>query len=241
MSLLELERVSKGYEHGLRTRVALDDVTLEIEPGELVVVWGERRSGRSTLLRVAAGVEAPDRGVVRFAGRDLSDQSGYALGGGVGYCRKKFPSGEDQRVLEQMVLSQLARGVPRLAAQSRAWTALERVGAKEYAGLALRELDGAEASLVAIARALTRSPRMLIADEPAKSVDLRARDKILLLLRSLADDGLAVLTSTGEGTGLSGADRPLSLDDGKLEGALAPAELAPVSQLPRPTPLRANG
>ncbi len=241
MSLLELERVSKGYQHGLRTRVGLDGVSLEIEPGELVVVWGERRSGRSTLLRVAAGIEAPDCGVVRFAGRDLSARAGSALGAGIGYCRKRFRSGEDQRVLEQMVLSQLSRGVQRPVAQSRAWGALERVGAKEYAGLTLRELDGAEASLVSIARALTRTPRMLLADEPTKGAELLARGKILLLLRSLADEGLAVLATTGDGPGLSGADRPLSLDDGKLEGALAPAELASVSRLPRPIRLQANG
>jgi ABC-type multidrug transport system ATPase subunit len=240
VSLLELERVNKDYQHGLRTRVALKDVSLEIEPGELVVVWGERRSGRSTLLRVAAGVEAPDRGVVRFGGRDLSNPAGNALGGGIGYCRKKFRSGEDQRVLEQMVLAQLARGMPRPVAQSRAWEALERVGGREYSGLALHELDGAEASLVAIARALTGAPRMLVADEPTKGVDVLARDKILLLLRSLADEGIAVLASTGEGTGLSGADRPLSVDEGKLEGALAPAELAPVSQLSRPARLQAS-
>lgn len=240
MSLLELERVSKDYEHGLRTRVALKAVSLEVEPGEMVVVWGERRSGRSTLLRVAAGVETPDRGVVRFEGRDLSNQAGNALGGGIGYCRKRFRSGEDQRVLEQMVLGQLARGVPRAVAQSLACGALERVGGREYAGLALRELDSAEASLVAIARALTRAPRMLVADEPTKGVDILVRDKILLLLRSLADEGIAVLASTGESTGLSGADRALSLDEGKLEGALTPAELAPVSRLPRPARLQAS-
>ncbi len=70
MSLLELEHVGKSYSRG--SHVALDDLSLAIDPGEMVVVWGERQSGRSTLLRIAAGVETPSEGVVRFDGRDLA-------------------------------------------------------------------------------------------------------------------------------------------------------------------------
>ena len=72
MSLLELERVAKRYRDGQLERVVLREVSLDLDGGELAVVWGLRRSGRSTLLRVAAGIEAPDEGVVRFDGRDLA-------------------------------------------------------------------------------------------------------------------------------------------------------------------------
>ena len=79
MTLLELEHVSKRYRRG--EHVALDDVSLVIDAGEMVMVWGERRSGRSTLLRIAAGIETPDAGVVRFAGGDLAERRGEVLGG----------------------------------------------------------------------------------------------------------------------------------------------------------------
>ncbi len=63
-SLLSIEHVTKRYRRGRLERVAVRDVSLDLEPGELVVVWGARFSGRSTLLRVAAGIEAPDEGTV---------------------------------------------------------------------------------------------------------------------------------------------------------------------------------
>ena len=127
MSLLELEHVAKGYGRG--SRVVLEDVSLAIDAGEMVVVWGERQSGRSTLMRIAAGIEAPDTGVVRFDGqRPGRARHGETLGGGIGYCRKAFRRDWGLTVLDQLVASQLARWVPRSKAQTHAWRALERVG-----------------------------------------------------------------------------------------------------------------
>jgi ABC-type lipoprotein export system ATPase subunit len=234
MSLLELDGVCKSYTRGLRKLVVLSDVSLQIEPGELVAVWGLRRSGRSTLLRIAAGVEAPDSGTVLFDGR-LGGHDGGALGGEVGYCRRSFHPVEGGVVLDQIVAGLLASGVSRADAAARAQGALERAGAERCAGVDPSELNGAEAVRVAIARGLALRPRLLVIDEPAKGVDLLDRDGVLLLLRSLADEGIAVLASTGEATGLSGADRALTLGEGELHGVLSP-ELGSVVPL-----LRAGG
>jgi len=228
MALLELEQVGKEYGSG---RV-LDDVSMVVEHGEMVTIWGERRSGRSTLLRLAAGVETPDRGVVRFDGRDLSGLGNERFGRGLAYCRVVFRRFGGATVLDQLVGAQFARGVPESVARSCARQALERVGGESYSQLPVAGLKPHEAARVAIARALTSGPRLLIFDEPTLGVDVLKRDAILGLLRSLADDGIAVLTSTGEGTGVLGADRVLSLDRGRLRGELTP-ELAPVEVLAR--------
>jgi ABC-type multidrug transport system ATPase subunit len=228
MALLELEHVGKRYRRG--ERVALDDVSLVIDAGEMVTVWGERRSGRSTLLRVAAGIEAPDTGIVRFAGRDLAERGGGTLGNGIGYCRTVFRSSGGQKIVDQLVAGQFGRGIPRAAARTRVWKALERVAAEQCATRVSAELSGEEIIRVAIARALASEPRLLVIDEPTIGVDLLARDGILGLLRSIVDEGVAVLTSTGEGTGLLGADRVLSLGRGKLRGETIP-ELAPVTDI----------
>ncbi len=230
MTLLELEHVSKRSRRGVRD--ALDDVSLTIDQGELVTVWGARRSGRSTLLRVAGGIEAPDSGVVRFARRDLAGLVEQELGDGIGYCRTAFRASAGQHVLDTLAATQLARGIPRAAARSRAWEVLERVGAKECAKRTAEELNGEEIVRVAIARALACEPRLLVIDEPTIGVELIARDGILALLRSIADDGVAILASTGEGTGFLGADRVLALHKGKLRGEITP-ELAPVTELER--------
>ena len=233
MSLLEFEHVSKAYGRGRRQCVVLRDVSLELDVGELVAVWGLRRSGRSTLLRVAAGVEPADSGVVRFAGRDLAAHHGGGLGRAIGYCRKMFRPAEGQTVLEEVMVGLLARGASPEVARTRARNALERTGAEPCAGLKANELDSAEAVRVAIAQTVSHRPSLLVIDDPTLGVDLLARDGILLLLRSLADDGIAVLTSTAEATGLSGADRALSLGEGELNGSLSP-KLATIVPLRAP-------
>jgi ABC-type taurine transport system ATPase subunit len=229
MSLLALEHIGRRHRHSAHERTILRDVTLELDSGELVAVWGLRRCGRSTLLRVAAGIEPADSGHVRFAGRPLAG-GGIALGGGIGYCARA--SLDAPSVLDELLLGQLGRGVRRALARARAYTALARVGAADCAPRALHELDGAEELRVALARALALEPSLLVIDDPVRGVDLLQRDSILSLLRSLADEGLAVLISTDEATALAGADRALSLSDGVLRGSRAP-ELAEVLPLRR--------
>ncbi len=230
MSLLALEHVTRRTRQGAHERVVLRDISLEVDKGELVAIWGVRRSGRSTLLRVAAGIDPPDVGVVRFAGSDLSARGAGALGAQIGYCGHTPRGAEARRVLDELMVAQLAHGVPQPAARARALTALERAGAGDCAARALHELDAAESVRAMLARALVLAPSLLVIDEPTKGVDVLDRDEILALLRSLADDGMAILMSVGEATALSGADRALSLTDGQLRGSLGP-QLAPVVPL----------
>ena len=207
MTLLELERVGKRYKRG--ARVALNDVSMEIHAGEMIVVWGERQSGRSTLLRIAAGIETPDTGMVRFEGRDLTARDRKKLGQGLGYCRREFRRRQGPTVLDQLIAGQLGRRVPQPVALTHAWRALERVQAISCAELPATELKTEETVRVAIARALTCSPRLLVIDEPTIGVEPLDRDGILKLLRSLADDGIAILPAPATAPGCSGADRVL--------------------------------
>lgn len=231
MTLLALEHVGRRYRRGAQERQVLRDVSLELDRGELVTVWGSKRSGRSTLLRLAAGIEAPDTGVVRFQERDLAGDAS-PLGSGIGYCGRALGEAEARGVLDELMVAQLARGIPQRSARARVFDALERVGAERCGVEALRELDNAERARVMIARALVLEPSLLVLDEPTAGVDLLERDGILSLLRSLTDEGIAVLMSTSEATELAGADRALSLTGGTLRGSVAP-ELAAVVPLRR--------
>jgi putative ABC transport system ATP-binding protein len=222
MHLLELRRVSKSHCRGSRCVEVLREVSLEIDAGELVAVWGLRRSGRSSLLAVAAGVDPPDAGEVLFDGVDLRSRGATALGNGTGYCRQGAGVPSGRIVIDNVRAGLLARGVPVPAANARAYRALERVGAARCGELTLGDLDAAESVRVAIACALVLGPRLLVVDEPTKGVDLLDRDEIVLLLRSLADEGIAILVSDGDGSGLSDADRSLSLAGGELRGKTSP-------------------
>ena len=232
MGLLELESISKRYREGRRERIVLREVSLRVEPGELIVVWGLRRSGRTTLLRIAAGIEAPDGGAVRFAGRDLAEHGERTLGEGIGYVQKTLRAGEERGVLEQVATPLLARGVGVERARERARQALARAGGERCAAMRVTELRAGEAVRVALARTLALEPALVVIDEPAATVELGERDEILAVLRALAAEGVAVVASTNEPVELAGAHRALALDDGELRGPSSP-ELAPVVALRR--------
>ena len=221
MSLLELNGVSKCHQRGSRRVEILQDVSLKIEAGELVVVWGPRRSGRSTLLAVAAGIDPPDDGRVLFEDSDLNARGATGLGNGIGYCHQAgAPSG--RKVIDNVKAGLLARSVPAPRASLVAHKVLERVGVEGCADLALGDLDAEEAVRVAIACALVLAPRLLVIDEPTKGVHLLQRDELVLLLRSLANEGIAILMSDAEGCSLSDADRTLTLASGHLHGRTTP-------------------
>ena len=232
MSLLELSHVSKSSREGQLERVVLRDLSLTLDTHELTVVWGMRGSGRSTLLADRRRHRGARRRHSRFEGHDLADHGEQALGAGIGYCQKTLAPGGSHSVLDLLMLSLLARGVSAQHARSRAREALERAGVAAAATAAISALDTAEMLRVALARVLALAPRLLVIDDPIGGVDLLERDGILALLRRIADDGVAVLASTGESTGLSGADRTLTLSEGQLRGP-APAELAAVLPLRR--------
>jgi ABC-type lipoprotein export system ATPase subunit len=232
VSLLELESVGKRYRDGRREHILLEEINLRVEAGELVVVWGLRRSGRTTLLRIAAGLEPPDAGRVRFEGHDLAEHREKALGHGIGYVRRGLRASEEQGVLEQVAAPLLARGAHVTRARELARLALRRTGADGCAAVRVCDLGAGESLRVELARTLTLSPTLLVIDEPAVTVELSERDEILALIRRLAADGLAVLASTGEPGEMAGAHRALTLGEGGLRGPVVP-ELAPVLTLHR--------
>jgi len=227
VSLLSIEHV-RLLDRESQGQLLLDDICLEVDAGELIAILGKRRSGRSSLLQLACGLAQPDGGVVRFEGRQL--RGPRAIGDGIAYCAGGLHVGEAWQVQRELVEVQLARGVPRRHARRRAHDALERTGAHDLAGRLLRTLRGAEQVRATLALALTSAPRLLLVDDVVTGVELVERRSILQLLRSLADDGLAVLSSTDETPALAGADRALTLSEGRLRGRLAP-ELAEVVQL----------
>jgi len=220
MSLLRLDGISKRHRQGRREVVALDDVSLAVAPGELVAIWGMPRSGRTTLLRVAAGLERPDRGTVRFAGEAL----GGHLDGiptGIGFVQVELAGVGGESVLDQVAMPLLARGVHPETARERAQLQLERVGAAGCARLQARELEPTECVRVAIAQALSGQPRLLLVDDPTRHVDLLEREAVLLLVRSIADGEVAVLMTTSEAMGVSGVDRALTISGGVLRAEAA--------------------
>lgn len=219
MTLLALERVSKSHWRGRHEIVVLDAVSLEVEPGELVAIFGQRAAGKTTLLRIAAGIEAPDSGRVRFEGRELGSGRFRRLTGiheHIGWVGRHGPFASGMRMLDHVALP-LLRGVSAEEAERRATRTLKRVGAGDLASARWHELSDAERTLVTIAHAIVRDPALLLADDPTSGLGVEERETILGLLRSIAEEQhMAVLATVPEVPDALRSHRVMSLGDGEL-------------------------
>jgi predicted ABC-type transport system involved in lysophospholipase L1 biosynthesis ATPase subunit len=226
VTLLVLDSVTMRYKRGTtgaRERVPVREVSLEIDDGELVALIGHGRTGRSTVLRLAAGIERPTEGTVRFDGDDLSCNRFLGQPGGIGYAHRRFHRVIARTVVGHVAAPLLLRGEAPDRADARADDALARVGAAACAELDPDALDQDEVVRMMLARALVIQPRLLLVDDPA-DVQLEERDSILTLLHSIArEDGVAVFFTVGSTTGAAGVDRLLSIEDGTVRGKLRPA------------------
>lgn len=233
MSVLALENVSKRFRRGSRELVALRNVSLEIETGEVVCVSGGRGSGRTTLLRLASGNERPDEGQVRFSGVELS-KAGDDLRRQIALCNLRFLPAHGRDACGHVAMPLRALPISHDEAGLRAYRALERVGAAELAFTAPHEWIPSEAVRVSLARAIVREPRLLLLDDPTNGVDPLERDELLRLIQQIAHaSGIATLLTAGDTASVTGADRILRLSDGELLGR-APRPAAEVVELRRP-------
>jgi ABC-type multidrug transport system ATPase subunit len=221
--LISFQNVSKRFPDGGRQITVLDDVSLTIEAGTSVGVYGNRRSGKSTLLRMAAGIVLPDTGIVRFAGKDMSAMSASARGR---LLRDDiaFMSSDDWRahpgetVLDHVATSLGSEGLTMREARRRAVQILDQVGigaaGAQEAAASLSLTDRTRAML---ARSLAREPRLLVLDEPALMPNLGDRDRFYALLRSAAQERrMALLVASEEISALQGVGILMSIADGEV-------------------------
>lgn len=223
MVLLSFEDVSKCFRDGPKRRiVVLDRVSLEIDAGDYVGLQGAHRSGKSTLLRIAAGLEAPDEGRVFFAGCDVTEASEgqrsrlWRHGGIALVCGGWWPSGS-RPVLEHVAVGLLSDDFTPNEARVKAAQALDRVGVSACADRRMDRLSSGERMRVELARALAREPRLLLVDEPAVVPGLSERRELYATLRSLGEDaGLALLVASEDLDAITGARRIMSIDCGQV-------------------------
>jgi ABC-type lipoprotein export system ATPase subunit len=220
MTLLALEAVSKSYWRGRHEVVVLDDVSFEVGRGEFVAVFGQRAAGKTTLLRVAAGIESPDRGSVRFEGRDLASLRRppriAGLDPRIGWMRRSGPLLSSMQMLDYVALPLLGT-LRHREAHRRATSVLNGVGAKDLARATWGALSDAERTLVMLAQATVRNPVLLLADDPTVSLGVEERTTILRLLRSTADAaGMAVLMTVPDVPDMLHSHQIMSLSGGEL-------------------------
>ena len=234
--LLSFQHVSKRYPDGGREILVLDRISLEIDAGVSVGVYGKRRSGKSTLLRLAAGLALPDSGTICFEGRDIARMSGSdrsrLLRSEVAFMSAAdWNANPGETVVDHVATSLGSEGLTMREARRRAMQVLDRVeigaaGAQELT----KALSRTERVRAMLARALAREPRLLVLDEPALFPSLQERDAFHALLRSLAQErNMALLVASEEMRALQGFGVLASIADGELVSTEARAT---VVQLP---------
>ncbi len=226
--LLSLEAVSKSYWRGDSEVRVLRGATLQVRAGEFTAVWGTRGSGKTTLLKLAARLETPDGGVVRFNGIDLASFSAaehaQLMLERIGWVRRTGPK-SDLRMLDYVALPLLVEH-SRRQAYARAGEAIERVGASPHARQRWESLCDGERALIGIAHGIARAPQLLLVDDPTANLDVLERERVTKLLRALAEEeAIAVLMAVPDMPAAMRAHQILSLGAGRLARA---------SELPQP-------
>jgi ABC-type lipoprotein export system ATPase subunit len=209
-------KVAKAFEDG-HVR-ALEDVTLRVEPGELVALTGPSGAGKSTLLNLIGALDAPDSGTIEVDGRPLrevdADEHRAKTVGFVFQFHNLIPV---LSASENVQVAMLGRGPSRGERERRAAELLAEVGLAGRAHAYPPTLSGGERQRVALARALANDRRLLLADEPTGALDWETGEQILALLQRLRErDGMTILLVTNDRAVAELADRTLELQDGRL-------------------------
>jgi putative ABC transport system ATP-binding protein len=223
--LLSLQEVSMSYWRSERCVPVLDRVSLDVHAGEMVAVWGRHNSGKTTLLKLAAGLVEPTAGSVSFAGRDLKGLSASELArllrGPIAWARPAGPNSAELQIRDYVGMA-LLRNHNRAQTRRLATAALERVGAGRCAVARWRDLSDSERTLVAIAHAIVRAPRLLLLDEQTASLDDIQREDVMELLRAAAvQERMAVLATVPDMSAMVHAHTIRSLSGRRL---LEPAD-----------------
>jgi putative ABC transport system ATP-binding protein len=219
--LVSLEGVSKSYGSGAAEQVVLDDVSLQIEGGELAVVHGPSGCGKTTLLNLIGGLDRPDGGQIRSCGVELAHASRQELTAyrarSVGFIFQFYNLLPTLTALENVEAGVRVAGVERGEARARSAALLARVGLGEMAGRFPGQLSGGEQQRVAIARALAKHPRLLLADEPTGNLDEETSASVLELIRELNRETAVTFVIVSHNPSIAEAgDHVVRLSHGRL-------------------------
>ncbi len=220
--MLRLEGVEKGYNRGRVGEIlVLQGVNLQVRRGEMVALVAPSGAGKSTLLHIAGLLDTADGGVVEIGGQTatgLGDRRRTALRRrGIGFVYQFHHLLPEFSALENVVLPQLANGVPRREAEARAGELLDEVGIADRADHRPAAMSGGEQQRVAFCRALANRPGLLLADEPTGNLDPGTADQVFAALERLVRDaGLAALIATHNLDLAARMDRVVRLDKGRV-------------------------
>jgi putative ABC transport system ATP-binding protein len=232
--------LTKRHQVGGTAVQALADVSLTIDPGELVGVVGRSGSGKSTLMSILGLLDRPDQGRYRLNGRDVAslaeDVRASIRNREIGFVFQLAALLPRSSAVENVEMPLIYAGVPRSERRRRASAALDRVGLSHRAEHRPYQLSGGEQQRAAIARALVNDPILILADEPTGALDTRTADSVLTLFEDLNRDGRTVVIVTHAPEVAERVRRRITILDGRIvnddRGRANPSPTAPRQSSP---------
>lgn len=229
MSLLEVKGLRKAYpdRHGAG-RVVLQDLSLTVEPHDVVCLVGSSGSGKSTLLRCLDLLETIDDGVIVFDGREISDPlvDPREVRREIGMVFQAYNLFPHVSVLDNCTMAQVkVHGLSRTEARDRAMALLSRFGLADKAGVHPDALSGGQQQRVALVRAMCTRPRLLLLDEITAALDPELVGEVLDIVRAEAGAGTTMILATHEmAFAREVATTVCFLDGGRILEQAPPAE-----------------
>ena len=220
--VLRLNGITKAYNKGAVNEVnVLRGIDLDVATGEVVALVAPSGAGKSTLLHIAGLLDTPDAGTVAIGGDDMTGQTDRrrtrVRRADVGFIYQFHHLLPEFTATENIGLPQLADGVARNAAETRANELLAQVGIAGRADHRPAALSGGEQQRVAFCRALANQPRLLLADEPTGNLDPTTSDQVFGALMDLVrSTGLSAVIATHNLELAARMDRQIRLDNGRL-------------------------
>ena len=223
--------------HGIGKRfpgvVALDDVELQVRPGEIVGLAGENGAGKSTLMKILGGVYQPDTGSIAIDGKAVAIHSvSDAIGLGIGFIHQELNVFDNLNIAENVFLGREPvwggpiRLVDRKKINGQTQSLLKRLGLNLPADTPLRKLSLAQQQMVEIAKALSLNARILIMDEATSSLTLTETARLLEVAKELREQGVSIIYISHRLAEFQDlADRVVILRDGRNAGTLAGKEI----------------
>ena len=219
--LIRVRGLRKEYRVGDEVVVALHNIDLDIERGEIVCIFGTSGSGKSTLLNQLAGLEKPTRGTVEIGGVPVSSLSENALAAfrqkHLGFVFQSYNLLPTMTAAENVALPLMFRGVPREQRDPLARRMLALVGLKERATHYPTQMSGGQQQRVGIARAFIARPAVVYADEPTGNLDSKTTTEVMEMIQNFARRFKQTIIMVSHDPEMAAyADRVLTLRDGKI-------------------------
>ena len=217
--MLRVSDLRKGFGSGSRRLEVLKGINMEVKPGELVSLMGPSGCGKSTLLNIIGGLLEADSGEISLGSFNYGTKSPNRVvdvrRSGVGWIFQDFHLVDRLDALDNVAFSLELSGMSSSEAEGRAMDALMRVGLADRMNFIPDQLSGGQQQRVAVARAISGSRPLILADEPTGNLDVKSGQEVINLFKDLcASDGLSVLMVTHDPMLASMADRMLLLKDG---------------------------